>query len=110
MGYQRRVHGGNSETAIGHGGQALGLEDGMEGNMLDEAREKDFKVVKVGEPRIEVLPQPPTSPRPSQPVPPSTFRRAQMKRDALGLALSTRRRAPTGTGSRFPNCGPPPPL
>mmetsp|Transcript_34636 Transcript_34636/g.62816 ORF Transcript_34636/g.62816 Transcript_34636/m.62816 type:complete len:686 (+) Transcript_34636:101-2158(+) len=56
-----------------------------------------------------LIPQPPATPRPVQPVPPPSARRAG-RRDALGYQLSTRERMLTGGGSRFPNCAPPPPL
>lgn len=57
----------------------------------------------------ELVPRPPAS-RPVQPVAPPTFRRVQMKRDALGYAMSTRERVATGTASRYPNCAAQPPL
>jgi hypothetical protein len=58
---------------------------------------------------VELLPKPPATPRPVQPVPPP-MHRMQMKREAIGYDLSRRERAPTGTGSRFPNCAAVPPL
>jgi len=73
-----------------------------------EQREKEqpyaFRVVRQDpEPGTGMVPHPP-APRPEQPVPPPMVRRVQMKRDALGYSLSSRERAPTGTGSRFPGC------
>merc|ERR1712217_586952 len=41
---------------------------------------------------------------------PPTFRRVQMKRDALGYVLSTREKASVSTPSRYPNCAAQPPL
>eukprot|EP00933_Yihiella_yeosuensis_P031542 TRINITY_DN25119_c0_g1_i1.p1 TRINITY_DN25119_c0_g1~~TRINITY_DN25119_c0_g1_i1.p1 ORF type:complete len:659 (-),score=141.86 TRINITY_DN25119_c0_g1_i1:69-2045(-) len=58
----------------------------------------------------DLVPQPPATPRPVQPAPPPSYRRAQGKRDALGYALSTRERVVTGTGTRFPGCGAQPPI
>mmetsp|Transcript_140533 Transcript_140533/g.356699 ORF Transcript_140533/g.356699 Transcript_140533/m.356699 type:complete len:659 (+) Transcript_140533:3-1979(+) len=69
-----------------------------------------LRVVRGSDLGKELIPHAPTTPRPVQPVPPPTFRRVQMKRDALGYALSTRERVPTGTGSRFPGCAAQPPL
>jgi len=56
-----------------------------------------------------LIPHPPATPQRVQPVPPPSVRRA-FRRDALGYNLSTRERVQTATGSRFPNCGPQPPL
>jgi len=55
-------------------------------------------------------PEPPVSHKPVPPAAPPTFRRVQLKRDALGYQASTRERVATGTGSRFPNCAAQPPL
>jgi len=55
-------------------------------------------------------PEPPMSHKPVPPAAPPTFRRVQLKRDALGYQASTRERMPTGTGSRFPGCAAQPPL
>lgn len=70
-----------------------------------EAGGSKLKVVRVPDVGANLVPHPPDSPRPTQPVPPPTVRRVQMKRDALGYALSTRERVQTGTGSRFPGGG-----
>lgn len=56
-----------------------------------------------------LIPHPPATPQRVQPVPPPSVRRA-FRRDALGYNLSTRERVQTANGSRFPNCGPQPPL
>lgn len=69
-----------------------------------------MKVVRGADLGGNLVPHAPTMPRPVQPVPPPTFRRVQMKRDALGYSMSSRERVPTGTGSRFPGCAAQPPL
>ncbi|CAE7358049.1 DCP5 [Symbiodinium natans] len=48
--------------------------------------------------------------RPLQPAPPTTSKRVQTKRDALGFSLSTRERMHIDAGSRFPGCAAQPPL
>lgn len=60
--------------------------------------------VKPVSPDPGLVPVAPNMPRPEQPVPPPSFRRVQMKREAIGYGLSTRERVPTGTGTRFPGC------
>mmetsp|Transcript_81151 Transcript_81151/g.160882 ORF Transcript_81151/g.160882 Transcript_81151/m.160882 type:complete len:556 (+) Transcript_81151:48-1715(+) len=55
-------------------------------------------------------PEPPISHKPIPPAAPPTFRRVQLKRDALGYQASTRERVATGTASRYPNCAAQPPL
>jgi hypothetical protein len=61
-----------------------------------------------------VVPQPPSTPRPDSKQrvpPPPAARRVISKQSALGIfAMSPRERVPTGTGSRYPSCPPPPPL
>mmetsp|Transcript_22872 Transcript_22872/g.53946 ORF Transcript_22872/g.53946 Transcript_22872/m.53946 type:complete len:589 (-) Transcript_22872:131-1897(-) len=49
-------------------------------------------------------------PRPLEPSAPSTRKRVQPKRDALGYSLSARERLRINAGSRFPHCPPQPPL
>lgn len=49
-------------------------------------------------------------PRPLEPSAPSTRKRVQPKRDALGYSLSARERLRINAGSRFPHCAPQPPL
>lgn len=83
-------------------GSAMGGAGKDEGQGLKAVRKPDSGA--------QMVPHPPASPRPVQPAAPPTFRRAQMKRDALGFALSTRERVPTGTASRYPNCAAQPPL
>eukprot|EP00931_Biecheleriopsis_adriatica_P075547 TRINITY_DN49388_c0_g1_i1.p1 TRINITY_DN49388_c0_g1~~TRINITY_DN49388_c0_g1_i1.p1 ORF type:complete len:687 (-),score=146.82 TRINITY_DN49388_c0_g1_i1:68-2128(-) len=68
-----------------------------------------MKIVRT-EMGADLIPHPPSTPRPVQPAPPSTARRFQSKRDALGFALSTREKVPTTLASRFPNCAAQPPL
>merc|ERR1712087_89722 len=70
----------------------------------------NLKVVRGADVGAELVPHAPASPRPIPPSALPSFRRVQMKRDALGYGLSTRERLPTGTGSRFPNCAAQPPL
>jgi len=55
-------------------------------------------------------PEPPLSHRPVPPAAPPTYRRVQLKRNALGYQASTRERVATGTASRFPHCAAQPPL
>lgn len=58
----------------------------------------------------DMVPPKPATPRSVQPAPPPSYRRVQGKRDALGYALSSRERAVTGQGTRFPGCGAQPPI
>jgi len=103
--------------AAGGPGSAMGEDMDGEVNVAEPSPSKEFhtpgagmRVVRGADLGAELLPHAPTMPRPVQPVPPPSFRRAQMKRDALGYALSTRERVATGTGSRFPGCAAQPPL
>merc|ERR1711933_163966 len=66
--------------------------------------------VRVAHLTPDLVAQSPAPPRPVQPVPPPPAHRLQMKREAIGYDLSSRERAPTGTGSRFPRCAAKPPL
>lgn len=96
-------------------GAASAVPELVDAPRVDVAQLRDpgmsnMKVVRAPDLGAELVPQAPTVPRPVQPVPPPTFRRVQMKRDALGYSLSTRERVATGTGSRFPGCAAPPPL
>lgn len=69
-----------------------------------------MKVVR-SEMGAELVPKPPSTPRPMQPAPPQIARRMQSKRDALGYSLSTRERVQTGYGaSRYPGGTAQPPI
>merc|ERR1712129_226404 len=71
-----------------------------------EPKPPPMRVVRAPDIGTELLPHAPTVPR----MPPPSYRRVQMKRDALGYGSGTRERAATGTSSRFPGCAAPPPL
>lgn len=68
-----------------------------------------MKVVR-SEMGSDMVPPKPATPRSVQPAPPPSYRRVQGKKDALGYALSSRERAVTGQGTRFPGCGAQPPI
>lgn len=94
-------------------GDAVGLRDSPEALRALEppvSPGQNLRVVRGPDMGAELVPHPPAAARPVQPSSLPSFRRVQMKRDALGYALSTRERVPTGTGSRFPNCSAQPPL
>lgn len=96
-------------------------DDHMEDSALQLSRRDNLKPAAYGQGSREnssgpatrpgsLEPEPPVSHRPVPPAAPPTFRRVQLKRDALGYQASTRERVATGTGSRFPNCAAQPPL
>lgn len=72
----------------------------------EEAKTPVMRVVRAGDLGVDLIPQAPTSAR----APATSFRRVQLKREALGYHQSTRERVATASGSRYPGCQAQPPI